>query len=385
MKNNLISDTKDTVLVRILTSVVSSITIEAIMGIFKLVSSIGIAKIEISEWDSAFDNINKALYQIGKKQYSRYRLPTTNKENFTLTSNISYITRLDKNNFVKVATTVSEHNKLMNERVITLTFMGSKKHYWRAKFLLYALNITDRNHILVQHLNSLKCNIIPHSFDNIILNPTIKANIVNGLINWSNNKEWYKKHQLVHKIGVFLYGKPGTGKSTIAKAIATMFDNAPILTIDPNDVMTSISDILKMRKKYNKTICVLIEDFDMFFKKRREGEEQDQDDEKEKRKKDLDQNAIFQLLDGIYSTENTIYIATTNFKNRLDTALIRYGRFDIQEELDYFSRDQALECVKLLDYDEKCLDSLDIEYPVQPSYLQSKIMEYRANQVKERK
>ena len=68
MKNNLISDTKDTVLVRILTSVVSSITIEAIMGIFKLVSSIGIAKIEISEWDSAFDNINKALYQIGKKQ-----------------------------------------------------------------------------------------------------------------------------------------------------------------------------------------------------------------------------------------------------------------------------------------------------------------------------
>lgn len=374
-----------TVVSKITSGIITSISIEAILGISRFISSIGTAKIEVSEWDSAYDNINKALYKVGEKQYSRYRLPTTNKESFTLTDNISYITRLDKNNFVKVSTAVSEHNKLMNERVIILVFMGRKKHYWRAKFLMMALNITDKDHILVQHLNSLKCNILPHSFDNIVLSPMIKSNIVNGLINWSNSKEWYQRHQLVHKIGVFLYGKPGTGKSTIAKAIATMFDNAPILTIDPNNVMDSIANILTMRKKYNKTICVLIEDFDMFFVKRKENEEQWPENDEEKKKNNLNQNAIFQLLDGIYSTEDTIYIATTNFKKNLDSALIRYGRFDIQEELDYFDKDQALECVKLLDYDEKCLNSFDLKYPVQPAYLQSKIMEYRANQLKKGK
>ena len=83
-------------------------------------------------------------------------------------------------------------------------------------------------------------------------------------------------------------------------------------------------------------------------------------------------------MNGIYSTDNTIYIATTNYKDRIDSALIRYGRFDIQEELDYFDYNDALECVELLGYDEEVLDSLDLQYPVQPSYLQSMIMEYRA-------
>lgn len=103
-----------------------------------------------------------------------------------------------------------------------------------------------------------------------MLDEKVKQNIVNGLVNWDKSKNWYDEHQLVHKIGVFLYGKPGTGKSTVAKAISSMFGNAPILTIDPNNIMNSVNGILKMRKKYDGTIIVLIEDFDMYFKSREE-------------------------------------------------------------------------------------------------------------------
>ena len=61
------------------------------------------------------------------------------------------------------------------------------------------------------------------------------------------------------------------------------------------------------------------------------------------------------------------------------TTLIRHGRFDIQEELDYFNYEEALKCVKLLGYDVNVLNDLNLEYPIQPSYLQGMIMKYRAN------
>ena len=44
---------------------------------------------------------------------------------------------------------------------------------------------------------------------------------------------------------------------------------------------------------------------------------------------------------------------------------------------NYFNREDATKCVKLLGYDENVLNSMNLEYPVQPAYLQSKIMEYR--------
>lgn len=196
-----------------------------------------------------------------------------------------------------------------------------------------------------------------------------------------------KPHQLVYKIGVFLYGDPGTGKSTIARAISEMFSRAPILVMDINNIMQSIRSIIKMRERYKGTIIVLIEDIDMYFPKQVDHIDNEQDNpdpnkEAEERTNKINQNAIFQLLDGVYSTDDTIYIATTNYKDKLDSALIRCGRFDIQERLSNLTEDGAKKKVQLLGYDASVLRELNIEYPVQPALLQSKIMEYRANRLK---
>lgn len=308
-------------------------------------------------------------------------MPTTNKDFYELSTDISYFISLKNKNYIKVGTYQNKSEKsYYPEHRLKIQFFGKERYKNRAEFLRNALRITDDKHIRVQYLNEyeISCDVIPHSFNNIILDEKVKQNIVNGLANWSKSKNWYDEHQLVHKIGVFLYGKPGTGKSTVAKAISSMFNNAPILTIDPNNIMNSVNGILKMRKKYDGTIVVLIEDFDMYFKSREEIENVEIGLD-QKKQKDFNQNAIFQLLDGVYSTDDTIYVATTNYKDRIDSALIRYGRFDIQEELNYFNKDDAAKCVKLLGYNENVLDSMNLEYPVQPAYLQSKIMEYRAN------
>lgn len=371
----------DGVIKRIVTGVAVSLGVTAVTSTFQIIKSIKTSTIDIGEWDNSYNNINKMLYRLNPETYIKHRTPTTNKDFYELSTDISYFISLKNKNYIKVETYQNKSEKsYYPEHRLKIQFFGKERYKNRAEFLRNALRITDDKYIRVQYLNEyeISCDVIPHSFNNIVLDKKVKQNIVNGLVNWDKSKNWYDEHQLVHKIGVFLYGKPGTGKSTVAKAISSMFGNAPILTIDPNNIMNSVNGILKMRKKYDGTIVVLIEDFDMYFKSREEIENVEIGLD-QKKQKDFNQNAIFQLLDGVYSTDDTIYVATTNYKDRIDSALIRYGRFDIQEELTYFNKDDATKCVKLLGYNENVLDSLKLKYPVQPAYLQSKIMEYRAN------
>ena len=106
-------------------------------------------------------------------------------------------------------------------------------------------------------------------------------------------------------------------------------------------------------------------------------------DKKKDKKENISMNEIFQLLDGIYSTEDTIYIATTNYKERIDPALIRYGRFDLQCELKYFEKEEVIQFMKLFGLNEKDIEEFHLTCPVQPAFLQSKIMEWRAKHAKE--
>lgn len=371
----------DGVIKRIVTGVAVSLGVTAVTSTFQIIKSLKTSTIDIGEWDNSYNNINKMLYKLNPDTYIKHRMPTTNKDFYELSEDISYFISLKNKNYIKVETYRNKSEKsYYPEHRLKIQFFGKERYKHRAEFLRNALRITDDKHIRVQYLNEyeISCDVIPHSFNNIVLDEKVKQNIVNGLVNWDKSKNWYYEHQLVHKIGVFLYGKPGTGKSTVAKAISSMFNNAPILTIDPNNIMNSVNGILKMRKKYDGTIVVLIEDFDMYFKSREELENVEIGLD-QKKQKDFNQNAIFQLLDGVYSTDNTIYVATTNYKDRIDSALIRYGRFDIQEELNYFNKEEAVQCIKLLGYDKNVLDFMHLEYPVQPAYLQSKVMEYRAN------
>lgn len=373
-------DNNNSIMKQVIAGIAVSLGVSAVSHTAQIVKTLSTSTIDVGEWDNAYNNVNKMLYKLSPETYIKHRAPTTNKDFYELSEDISYFIPLKNKNYIKVETYRNKSEKTFYpEHRLRVKFFGKEKHLYREQFLGDALKLTDDKHIRVVYMNEheMSCDVIPHSFDNIVLNPSVRDNIVNGLINWNNSKEWYNNHQLIHKIGVFLYGKAGTGKSTVAKAISSMFDNAPILTIDANNIMHSVNGILKMRKRYDGTIIVLIEDFDMYFKSREELENIDIGIE-QKKQKDFNQNAIFQLLDGVYSTENTIYIATTNYKDRIDPALIRYGRFDIQEELDYFDKEQAFRCVELLGYDQSVLDSLQLDYPIQPAFLQSKIMEYRA-------
>lgn len=366
-----------------------SLGVSVITDVAKTINSATASIISVQEWDETYNGVNKMLYKLSPKQYEKHRAPSKNKNSYELTSGVRYIVKLKDNNFAMVETTREDNSKIFFEKSLHIRFIGKNRYLYRNAFLVESAKLTDKKCIPVKYLNEygIQCDIIPRSFDSIVLEDSVRHNIVSGLQNWKASRDWYEAHQLVYKIGVFLYGDPGTGKSTIARAISEMFNRAPILVMDINNIMQSIRSIIKMRERYKGTIIVLIEDIDMYFPKQvdridNEQDNPDQNKEAEERTNKINQNAIFQLLDGVYSTDDTIYITTTNYKDKLDSALIRCGRFDIQERLTNLTEDGAKKKVQLLGYDASVLRELNIEYPVQPALLQSKIMEYRANQLK---
>lgn len=366
-----------------------SLGVSVITDVAKTINSATASIISVREWDETYNGINKMLYKLSPKQYEKHRAPSKNKNSYELTSGVRYIVKLKDNNFAMVETTREDNSKIFFEKSLHIRFIGKNRYLYRNAFLVESAKLTDKKCIPVKYLNEygIQCDIIPRSFDSIVLEDSVRHNIVSGLQNWKASRDWYEAHQLVYKIGVFLYGDPGTGKSTIARAISEMFNRAPILVMDINNIMQSIRSIIKMRERYKGTIIVLIEDIDMYFPKQvdridNEQDNPDQNKEAEERTNKINQNAIFQLLDGVYSTDDTIYITTTNYKDKLDSALIRCGRFDIQERLSNLTEDGAKKKVQLLGYDASVLRELNIEYPVQPALLQSKIMEYRANRLK---
>lgn len=334
------------------------------------------SELDISDWSNLYNCANKMLYQLDSEVYEKNRAPDRRENVYELMNNCVYTLNY-RNVKIKVTTYKPETKSFYQEQRLRIEFIGKERYKARNVFINKMKKLKDSNKIEVHSLGEV--NIIieqpPRTWDTIILNSHQKNKIIKGLRNWNKEKDWYIQHGLVHKIGVLLYGEAGTGKSTIVRAISTMFENAPIFTIDSKNPMNSIGELIRKRKQTNGTIIVLLEDFDMYFTSRKEN------DAEKSRGMEI-QNIIFQLLDGVYSTEDTIYIATTNYFDKLDKALVRSGRFDIKEELPFLTRQECLKIVNKFGYDISFLNSLQLTYPCQPSHIQSLIMEERAKEIR---
>ncbi|KAF8010655.1 hypothetical protein BT93_J1339 [Corymbia citriodora subsp. variegata] len=191
----------------------------------------------------------------------------------------------------------------------------------------------------------------PATFDTLAMEPRKKGEIMNDLLKFRQAKQYYARIGKAWKRGYLLYGPPGTGKSMMIAAMAN-FLNYDVYDLE----LTTVKDNTELKKLLIETSAksiIVIEDIDcsLDLTGQRKTKKQENDDEEEQvdpvkrmakggeESKDskVTLSGLLNFIDGLWSAcgSERIIVVTTNFKERLDPALIRRGRMDKHIEMSY--------------------------------------------------
>ncbi|WVZ66102.1 hypothetical protein U9M48_015376 [Paspalum notatum var. saurae] len=209
----------------------------------------------------------------------------------------------------------------------------------------------------------------PATFDTVAMDPALKRAIVDDLDRFLKRKDYYRRIGKAWKRGYLLYGPPGTGKSSLVAAMANYL-RFNIYDLDLSNVHSNCTLQWLLTSMSNKSILI-VEDIDCCFSARsRCGPKKSGDQEADGNPADGQDDApalnqdtftrtrskrsltcltcgtdilefhqgqgitlsgLLNFIDGLWSTsgEERIIIFTTNYKERLDPALLRPGRMDM--------------------------------------------------------
>ena len=209
-----------------------------------------------------------------------------------------------------------------------------------------------------------------------------KEKLLSYIDNWvSNIPIYYDKYKMISKLSIMLYGKPGTGKSTVAKAIAKHLGITTVTAVSPDYFSYNDNESNSRHRKrssYFSETVYTIDDIDCICKSREESDDKENAELLSSLLSFLDNPPTF-----FYHAKNgmdypiSIVIATTNYYDKLDEAVKRYGRFDLKIEMNEFNREQAEEMCKIYDLrlSDLVKNSYDKNFTISPSYLQALCLE----------
>ncbi|MCP2505344.1 MAG: AAA family ATPase, partial [Candidatus Poseidoniaceae archaeon] len=165
--------------------------------------------------------------------------------------------------------------------------------------------------------------------------------------------------------GVLLHGPPGTGKTMIAKAVATEV-NAHFKSINGPEIISKYygESEKQLREIFdeaaeNAPAIIFIDEIDSICPKREEvsGE--------------VERRVVAQMLtlmDGMEGRDNVVVIGATNRRDALDPALRRPGRFDREIEIGVPDREGRSEIMDVHTRQMPISDDFELEWVLDNTY-----------------
>ena len=180
------------------------------------------------------------------------------------------------------------------------------------------------------------------------------------IVDFLKRPEKYTKMGARVPKGVLLYGKPGTGKTLIAKAIAGEAD-VPFISMSGSEFIEMFAGLgaSRVRKLFERArklapCIVFIDEIDAIGSRRTSNNGAESENNQTL-------NQLLVEMDGFGSEETIIVLAATNRPEMLDKALLRPGRFDRQITIPNPDLKGRLEILKLHSKDKKLSDDVNLE------------------------
>ena len=196
-------------------------------------------------------------------------------------------------------------------------------------------------------------------FDDVAGLDEEKAELIEIVDFLKNSKKYTDMGAKIPK-GILLYGKPGTGKTLIAKAIAGEAD-VPFISMSGSEFIEMFAGLgaSRVRKLFSKArklepCIVFIDEIDAIGSRRTNGSGAESENNQTL-------NQLLVEMDG-FSTEQTIIVlAATNRPEMLDKALLRPGRFDRQIIIPTPDLRGRTEILKIHGKDKKFAENVSFE------------------------
>jgi hypothetical protein len=172
---------------------------------------------------------------------------------------------------------------------------------------------------------------------------------------WFKHRSWYRERDVTWRRGYLLYGRPGTGKTSLVRALAQELDLV-IHTFDLSSMSNRDFVNAWRRSQQDSPRVVLLEDFDAVFNGRENvvGSE-------------LTFDTILNAIDGVERENGLLLFVTTNNVDAIDAALgapdgegrsTRPGRIDMVVELPALDHGGRLKIARRILRDDGAAEKL---------------------------
>ncbi len=173
------------------------------------------------------------------------------------------------------------------------------------------------------------------SLESVVLREGQKEALVEDLASFFGHEGAYNDLGIPWHRGYFLEGPPGTGKTSLARALAVHFKMD--LYYIPLAALSDDGSLLQCMNNIEPRSMLLLEDIDIVHGAR----------ERDDTEPGISLSGLLNCLDGLITPHGLVSVLTSNDAKVIDPALLRKGRVDRTEHLGFVDHSQLLGLAEL--------------------------------------